>query len=112
MLTWKVNLIVFSVQAVDQAMALTPSIGEGAAIRLVLPIVRRRLPDAKVNTIRNWRGELQRKSSRPSLPEGAHTRCARGLPSEAGDTAETRLEWLLRMLDASIRERHLSDRNE
>lgn len=103
--TWKVNLIVFSVLAVDQAMALTPPENEAAAIRRVLPIVRRRLPDTKVNTIRNWRGELQRKSSRPSLPPGAQIRYDGGLPTEAGDTAEARLNWLLGLLDASIRDR-------
>jgi hypothetical protein len=102
--TPKVNLVWLALEAVRQAMALTPPMSEADAALLVLPIVQRQLPDTTAATITNWRGELQRKTGRSTLPAAVAERYRKGLPPNYGDTPKARLENLLGVLNRSIRE--------
>jgi hypothetical protein len=101
--TSKVNLVWLALEAVRQAMSMTPPLLEADAIRLVLPIVQRQLPDTTVVTISEWRHDLQRKTGQPRLPAALFERYHKGLPPDFGDTPKARLENLLGMMNRSIR---------
>jgi hypothetical protein len=103
--TSRVNFIIDAVRLVDQAMdEAGDHRKERDAIRLVLPVVRKRLADAQVATIQSYRGELQRKTSRSALPKGAIDRYRKQLPAEAGDTPQKRFAWLMARLERAAKD--------
>jgi hypothetical protein len=101
--TEKINLVWFALEAVAQAMALGRD--ERAAIRLVLPFLRRELANVTVGTVAEWRHEQQRQMG-SRLPKAVFDRLSTGLPPYAGETPEARLRWLLDVLDQSTRLSH------
>jgi hypothetical protein len=102
--TWRLILMSFALHAMAQAVAA--GIGEQEAIRQLLPIVQRRIPDATAATLSNWRDQLQRKEG-SSLPPEVRQRYAKGLPPPLAGmaTPAERFEAIVAMLDRSIRHR-------